>query len=52
MSKKGKGSRCSINGKKYELEVFNIVRKCKLNELRFNIQTEDELGGSTRPIQA
>jgi len=47
MSKKGKGSRCSINGKKYELEVFNIVRKCKLNELRFNIQTEDELGGST-----
>ena len=40
-----KGSGCSINGKKYELEVYNIVKNCKLNEQKFNIQCEDELGG-------
>ena len=40
-----KGSRCSVNGKKYELEVFNIVKNCTLNEKRFNIQSEGELGG-------
>lgn len=43
MSKKG--SKCSINGKKYELEVYNIVKNCKLNDRVFNIQREDELGG-------
>jgi len=42
-----KGSRCSINGKKYELEVYNIVKKSKLNGNNFNTQLEDELGGCT-----
>ena len=41
----GKGSRCSVSGKKYELEVYNIVKKCKLNGNDFNTQTEIELGG-------
>lgn len=40
-----KGSGCSISGKKYELEVYNIVKKCKLNNNDFNIQKENELGG-------
>lgn len=39
-----KGSRCSINGKKYELEVYNVVKKCVLNGVIFNTQNEDELG--------
>ena len=43
MNKKGSG--CSTNGKKYELEVYNIVKKCKLNGNNFNTQLEDELGG-------
>jgi len=47
MSNKGRGSRCSINGKKYEVKVFNIVKNCKLNDKPFNTQCEDELGGST-----
>lgn len=40
-----KGSRCSTNGKKYELEIYNIVKKCKLNGKLFNTQLEGELGG-------
>ena len=40
-----RGSGCSINGKKYELEVYNIVKKCKLNGNNFNTQNEHELGG-------
>ena len=40
-----KGSGCSINGKKYELEVYNVVKKSRLNETVFNTQNEDELGG-------
>ena len=40
-----RGSGCSISGKKYELEVYNIVRNCKLNNNDFNIQKNDELGG-------
>jgi hypothetical protein len=40
-----KGSRCSINGKKYELQVYNIVKNCRLNEFYFNTQDENELGG-------
>lgn len=41
-----KGLACSISGKKYELKVYNIVKKCKLNNKDFNVQKEDELGGS------
>jgi len=40
-----KGSGCSINGKKYELTVYNIVKKCTLNGNNFNTQLEAELGG-------
>lgn len=43
MSEKGSG--CSINGKKYELDVYNIAKKCKLNGNNFNTQPQDELGG-------
>jgi hypothetical protein len=43
MSSKGAG--CSVSGKKYELEVYNVVKKCKLNNNDFNTQKEDELGG-------
>jgi hypothetical protein len=40
-----KGSRCSVSGKKYELAVYNIVKKTKLNGIEFNTQKESELGG-------
>jgi len=40
-----KGSLCSISGKKYEIEVYNIVKKTKLNGIEFNTQKESELGG-------
>jgi hypothetical protein len=40
-----KGCACSINGKKYELEVYNIVKNCKLNGNDFNTQLENKLGG-------
>jgi len=40
-----KGSRCSISGKKYELAVYNIVKKTRLNGIEFNTQIESELGG-------
>lgn len=40
-----RGSQCSISGKVYELKVYNIVRKCKLNGHFFNIQKKNELGG-------
>jgi hypothetical protein len=39
-----KGAVCSVNGKKYELEVYNVVKKCKLDNNDFNTQKEDELG--------
>lgn len=42
-SKKGGG--CSISGKKYELEIYNVVKNCKLNNNDFNTQNENELGG-------
>ncbi len=40
-----KGSGCLSSGKKYELEVYNVVKKCTLNNNNFNTQKEDELGG-------
>ena len=42
---KKKGSACSINGKKYELEVYNVVKNSKINGNCFNTQLESELGG-------
>jgi hypothetical protein len=40
-----KGLVCSISGKKYEFEVYNVVKKIKLNGNMFNTQNEYELGG-------
>jgi len=42
-----KGRLCSINGKKYELQIYNIVKKCKYNNFDFNIQNENDLGCSS-----
>lgn len=38
-------SNCSKYGKKYELQIYNIVKNCKLNGIKFNTQDEKELGG-------
>lgn len=35
----------SINGKKYELDIFNIVKNCMLNNMKFNTQKQKDLGG-------
>ena len=42
-----KGSYCSINGKKYEETVCDIVCKCyfTINKIMFNTQTKEQLGG-------
>lgn len=40
-----KGSRCSYEGKKYELHVYNILKNCVLNNIKFNTQSESDLGG-------
>lgn len=45
LKKTFKGTGCSISGKKYELQVYDILKKCKLNNIYFNTQTRDELGG-------
>jgi hypothetical protein len=36
-----------IFGKKYELDVYNIVSKCILNDKKFNTQNIEDLGGCT-----
>lgn len=35
----------SISGKKYELDIFNIVKNCLLNNIKFNTQNKKDLGG-------
>ena len=35
----------SISGKKYELDIFNIVKNCLLNNIKFNTQDKKDLGG-------
>jgi len=40
-----KGSMCSTSGKNYEIKVYNIVKRFKLNNFLFNTQDEKELGG-------
>lgn len=42
---KKKGSACSVNGKNYELKVYNVVKNSKINGNCFNTQLESELGG-------
>lgn len=48
-----KGSKCSFYGKKYEMQVYNIVKNCFFNTKPFNTQDIKELGGctSTNDIQ-
>ena len=41
-----RGALCSINGNKYEKEIHNIVKKCTLNDIAFNTQNINQLGGS------
>lgn len=40
-----KGARCSLSGKMYELNVYNVVNKCIFNNHYFNKQNEYDLGG-------
>lgn len=40
-----KGQLPSVNGKKYELQVYNILKKTYLNNYRFNTQKISDLGG-------
>jgi hypothetical protein len=61
MTSVSKGSNCSKLGKKYEIQVLNIVQNCifttssdkphetedDIDSDRFNTQTEDDVGGSS-----
>ena len=40
-----KGTKCSIEGKKYEIDIYNIVKKCELNNKKFNTQLDEDLAG-------
>lgn len=33
-----RGGECSISGKIYELQVYHVLRKCKMNGFDFNTQ--------------
>jgi hypothetical protein len=44
------GAKAVKNGKKYEKDVYYIVKNTYINDKKFNIQNENELGGnSDRP---
>ena len=40
-----KGANCSKEGKKYELEIYNILKNCTYNNISFNTQLPNQLGG-------
>jgi hypothetical protein len=42
-----KGSRCSVEGSKYEKKIHNVIKHCYINNKPFNTQRENELGGSS-----
>ena len=42
-----KGSLCSKNGKIYEQNIHKIVNNCYINNNKFNIQNENDLGSSS-----
>lgn len=44
---KKKGSQCSVNGSKYEKQIYNILKNTHINNKPFNTQQENELGGSS-----
>ena len=43
-----KGSNCSRNGNKYERLCYNIVKNTTINNKKFNNQSDDELGKSSK----
>jgi hypothetical protein len=43
-----KGLMCSINGNNYEKKIYNIVKRCSINNKKFN--TQENLGGSSNKI--
>lgn len=47
LKKNQRGSNCSKEGGKYELRVYNIVNKYKLDNMLFCTQLESELAGSS-----
>lgn len=42
-----KGSLCSINGYKYEISIYKILKNCEINNKRFNTQEIKDLGKSS-----
>lgn len=42
-----KGYKCSISGNNYEKIIYNICKKCNINNKPFNTQKEEELAGSS-----
>ena len=40
-----KGANCSKEGKKYELAIYNILKNCTFNDIIFNTQKPNQLGG-------
>jgi exonuclease VII small subunit len=42
-----KGKMCSVNGGNYKKKIYDIVKKCSINDKKFNTQNEKELGGSS-----
>ena len=40
-----KGHNCSVNGKKYEIKIYNVIKNTVLNDKPFNTQSITELGG-------
>lgn len=42
-----RGSQCSVNGNKYEVEIYNITTDSYINEEPFNTQRVEDLAGSS-----
>lgn len=40
-----RGSRCSSSGNEYERTVYDVVKMCHINNIRFNTQSVKDLGG-------
>jgi hypothetical protein len=40
-----KGSMCSISGNNYEKKIYDICKKCNINDKPFNTQNEKDLAG-------
>ena len=44
------GKKPSENGKKYEIDIVNIIKYTYINNEKFNSQKEDDLGGSSSKV--